>query len=67
MHYTGVNEETLRGWLREESKLGLFFDNVEQSEGLSRKRARKADDPGLDAAVYSWFVQERQSGIPLSG
>ena len=25
------------------------------------------NDPGLDSAVYSCFIHERQSGTPLSG
>ena len=64
---TGVHEATLRGWIRDESKLRNFVHNVEESEWLSRKRARKAHDSALDSAVYNWFVQERVDGTPISG
>ena len=33
----------------------------------SLKKARIANDPELDKAVFAWFVKERQAGTPISG
>ncbi len=63
----GVPESTLRGWLKDESKLRDFVHTVDESDGMDRKRARTAENPTLDSAMYTWFVQEQRSGVPLSG
>ncbi len=63
----GVPESTLRGWIRDEKKMRDFVDTVDSSDGMKRKKARTANDPELDKAVYSWFVKERQAGTPISG
>jgi hypothetical protein len=34
---------------------------------MKRKRARTANDPDLDKAVFTWFVKERSAGTPISG
>ena len=34
---TGINESTLRGWLREEDKLRSFVLTVSDTEGLAMK------------------------------
>ena len=64
---TSVHEATLRGWIHDRSKLRNLVHNVEGSEGLSYKRARKAHDSAQDSAVYNWFVQERVDSTPISG
>ena len=58
---------TLRGWLKDEGKLREFVHSVDETGGLARKRARKAKDDDLDKSLYTWFVQQQQSGVPLSG
>ena len=63
----GLAESTLRGWLKEEVKLREFIYTVDDDDGMQRKRARTASDPGLDKAVFNWFVQEQQHGVPISG
>ena len=63
----GVPESTLRGWLKDEDKLREFSTSLDGSEGLKRKRVKTAKDPELDKAVFTWFVQERQTGTPISG
>lgn len=63
----GVGASTVRGWLKEESKLRKFVENVEQTEGLSRKRARLANDDELDKALVLWFKEQRALGAPISG
>ena len=63
----GAPESTVRRWVREEDKLRQFIDNIEHDEGLARKKARTAKDSDLDQAVYTWFVQRRHEGVPISG
>ena len=53
---TGVQESTLRGWVKEEGNLRSFVQDLDEESGLSRKRARKAQDPALDKAVFDWFT-----------
>ena len=62
-----VAESTLRGWLKDEPKLREFVHTVDETGGLARKRARKAMDDDLDKSLYTWFVQQQSSGVPLSG
>ena len=57
----------MRRWVREEEKLRQFIDTIEHDEGLARKKARTAKDSDLDQAVYTWFVQRRHEGVPISG
>ena len=63
---TGVNESTLRGWLRSEAKLRSFAETVEK-DGLSRKKARLAADPQLDSQVLNFFVDQRDKGLTIDG
>jgi hypothetical protein len=63
----GLGESTLRLWIKGEDKLREFVDTVDEEDGLQRKRARTAAAPGLDKAVFNWFVQEQQAGVPISG
>jgi len=48
-------------------KLRELLHTVDDNDGLNRKRARLPNDESLDAALYKWFVQQQQNGIPLSG
>ena len=63
----GMSDSTLRGWIKEELKLREYVHNLDESCGLSRKRARTAKDVDLDTVLYTWFVQQQQGGVPLSG
>ena len=63
----GIPESTLRGWLKDEGKIRDFTDELDQPEGMARKRARTAQDPVVDRALYSWFVEKRADGTPISG
>ena len=64
---TCIAESTIRGWLKDEEKLRKFVDTVKDGDGLRRKKARQAKDDALDRAVLNWFVQERQTGLPING
>lgn len=62
-----INEATLRGWLRSESNIKSATMQLDESEGLQRKRLRLANDDKLDQALFCWFVQTRSDGIQVSG
>ena len=62
----GVAESTMRGWIKDESRLRKFSSEMEDA-GNSRKRQRLAADTTLDKAVMTWFTQKRAEGIPISG
>ena len=63
----GTVSSTLRGWLKEETKLREFVHSVDENGGLARKRARAAKDCDLNTAMYEWFVRQQQAGVPQSG
>lgn len=63
---TGVNESTLRGWLRNEEKLRGYAETVDK-DGLQRKKARLAADPQLDGKMLDFFVNQRDKGISIDG
>lgn len=44
-----------------------FVQEVDHDEGLTRKRMKTPQDPALDKAMFTWFVQERVDGVPVSG
>ncbi|KAG6922607.1 Jrk-like [Chelydra serpentina] len=66
-HDIGINESTFRGWLKNVDKLGRYMHNLDKEHCLLKKRARLANDADLDSAGYTWFVQEQQKSIPISG
>ena len=63
----GIPESTLHSWIKNQAKLREFVHTIDGGDGLNRKRARLAKDKDLDAVLYKWFVQQQQSGVPLSG
>ena len=63
----GVPESTIRGWVKEEEKLRAFLQTIDADEGMQRKRTRQAENTELDKAMFSFFVEKRNDGIPLSG
>lgn len=63
----GVPEGTIRGWMKEEEKLLSFVDQVDDKIGLDRKKARLSDAGDVDECLFTWFVQKRSEGVPLSG
>ena len=63
----GINEGTLRGWIRSEGSIKESTLRLDESEGLARKRMRLTNDNNLDQALYHWFVQARSDGMPISG
>ena len=64
---TGIPESTLRGWIKQEDQLRTFVAELDGEQGLARKRARQAQNPQLDKAVFNWFTERRAEGVPISG
>lgn len=62
----GIADSTLRGWLKDEEKLREACSAMDDC-GQKRKRARTAQDPQLEKAVFTWFNQARSEGVPISG
>uniref|UniRef100_A0A8C3ITD9 HTH psq-type domain-containing protein n=1 Tax=Chrysemys picta bellii TaxID=8478 RepID=A0A8C3ITD9_CHRPI len=63
----GIAESTLRGWLKNKSKLNGFVQNIDSAAGLKQKCVRYSAKPSIDKAMRTWFAQERLKGMPLSG
>ena len=57
----------IRGWLKDEVKLQEFVHTVQEDDGLRRKKTRIAKDSVLDNAILNWFIQERKTGLLISG
>jgi transposase-like protein len=64
---TGVNESTLRGWLRNEEKLRSFAESAETKDALQRKKTRLAADPELDKKMLNFFAAQRDKSVALEG
>jgi hypothetical protein len=60
-------ESTLRGWLKDKLKFWDYLHEVDSDDGFKRKQARTANNTELDDAVYTWFTQQREQGVPISG
>jgi hypothetical protein len=54
----GVPEGTL--WIVERWD---FVHSVDETDSLAIKRARTVQNNKIDKAVFTWFVQEKQSGV----
>ncbi|CAM5177118.1 unnamed protein product [Eretmochelys imbricata] len=63
----GIAESTLRGWLKNESKLNGFVQNIDSAAGLKRKRVCYSGKPTIYKATCMGFAWERLKGMPLSG
>ncbi|KAL2079919.1 hypothetical protein ACEWY4_023712 [Coilia grayii] len=44
-----------------------FIDQSHTSNALKRKYMKPAHDEQLDQAVFLWFSQQREKGVPVSG
>ena len=45
-----------------------YSGKLESLKGVtSRKPMKPAENDNLDCAVYTWFVQQRSKGEPISG
>ena len=63
----GISKQQISDIRKNKDKILKFTDSIETSEGLKRKSLKLADDEHLDKALYSWFIQQRSTGTPISG
>ena len=63
----GISKQQISDIRKNKDKILKFTDSIETSEGLKRKSLKLADDEQLDKALYTWFIQQRSTGAPISG
>ena len=63
----GISKQQISDIRKNKDKILKFTDNIETSEGLKRKSLKLANDERLDQALYTWFIQQRSTGTPISG
>ena len=49
----GIKVSTIRGWLKEETNLRSFFDEIDTNAGLLKKCAKTSQNPDVDTVLYS--------------
>lgn len=59
----GIPDSTLRGWMKDEDKLRTFAYNVD----IKKKKARTAKDTLLDSVLHSWYLQQKERGMNVTG
>ena len=59
-----VPPSTLSTWLKRKDKIVKAFEGEASSK---TKRLKPCGNENLDQALYTWFVQMRQQGVPVSG
>ena len=52
---------------KNKDKIMKSANNLESDHGLKRKSLKLAHDEQLDEALYTWFIQQRTAGTPISG
>lgn len=63
-----VGKSTITDIKKSEHTLISFSGKLESEEGgSSRKTMKTAYNDKLDSAIYTWFVQQRSKGEPISG
>lgn len=64
----GVGTSTVSDWKKNRADIEDFCSKMVSKDCLSdRRMATKAKNDHLDEALYLWFCQERERGVPLSG
>ena len=64
----GVGKSTITGIKNNSDSISRYAHNLDSEVGSSsRKTMKKAKSELLEDAVYTWFLQKRSSGQPLSG
>ena len=63
----GISKQQLSDIRKNREKIKKFADSLETQQGLKRKSLKLASDDNLEKSLFSWFVQERSKGTPVSG
>ena len=62
----GISKQQISDIRKNNDKILKFTDSIEKSKELKRKSLKLADDKQLDKALYTWFIQQRSIGTPIS-
>ena len=62
-----ISKQQISDIRKNKDKILKFTDNIERSEGLTRKSRKFANDEWSDQALSTWFIQQRLTGTPISG
>jgi hypothetical protein len=74
----GIPEGPVCSWMREEDKLHLFVDSIEDDIGLQRKNTRLHENSYIDKCLYyrfywpsmqhfyKWFLQKRSETVVIN-
>jgi hypothetical protein len=52
--------------MKEENKLRLFVDSIEDDVGLQRRRV-DCEHSEVDECLYKWFLQKHSERVPING
>ena len=63
----GISKQQISDIRKNKDKILKFTDSIETNEGLKCESLKLADDEQLDKALYTWFIQQRSTGTPISG
>jgi hypothetical protein len=55
-HKCGIQEGMIHGWMKEEEKLVMFVDFIEDDIALQRKKTRLCENSDVDKCLYKWFI-----------
>lgn len=63
----GVGKATICDWKKNRAKIEQFCNVASEKSLETRHHVTLAVNNKIDEAVFLWFAQERQKGIPISG
>ncbi|XP_016905758.1 jerky protein homolog-like isoform X1 [Apis cerana] len=64
----GVGTSTVSDWKKNRKEIEEFCAKMVSRDSLgNRGTIKKAKNVTLDDALYVWYIQERENGIPVSG
>lgn len=65
----GIGRTTVNDIKKHQDKIEHHVSQMESVDGATKKRKtmKLAANEDLDSALYQWFVQNRTSGVPISG
>ncbi|XP_018576379.1 tigger transposable element-derived protein 2-like [Anoplophora glabripennis] len=62
----GVGKSTITDLRKKEQKIRSFVAQTEKGPGL-RKTLKLPENPVLEEALFTWFLEQRRRHVPLSG
>ena len=62
----GVGKATISDWKKNRAKIEQFCNATSEKTLKQRHHAKVSVNEEIDEAVFLWFTQERQKGVPIS-